>query len=543
MSMRVAILGLGSLGLRRARLIEHHPLAELTAVCDANASRLSPFQDTCATYSDSIQLLSELTQANTLDAVIVCVVNRDTVPLVIEAMHRGLHVFSEKPPGRSLKETQQLQQAHQETLTSHPQLKLAFGFNHRHHESVTHAAKLIQSGSLGKPLFFRGVYGKAAPIDFHEQWRSDADIAGGGILLDQGIHMLDLFQHFAVLTGQPSFAYAKAFIETRHFPIAPEDNALAILRNQQGLLASLHSSATLWEHRFELTLGFDHAELRLEGILSGSMAYAPETLSMQPRHQPTTAKQTWTYHHDPSWEIEITHWLEAIQNNSAIEQGNMQDALGVMQLVDAIYHDGRPAVGAKPPRPGERYRHLLRRYTEINPESVIEVGVWKGDRADRFIRHGQRLQRYVGFDLFEAMDSDTHAAEGMGGCHQVKRAEVLSRLIGIEQNQCNIELIAGNTHETLPAFAQEHAGQFDFILIDGGHSVETIANDWAAAAQLLSPTGICIMDDYLLHTEAFGCKSLVDALDRNQWQVTWLPTLDVESNGHAIAMVEIKRHS
>jgi len=99
------------------------------------------------------------------------------------------HIFAEKPPGRSLAEVKLMA----DTLKRSVGKKLMFGFNHRHHESMITAKSLIDSGEYGKILWLRGRYGKSVDETFFSSWRSKKDLAGGGIFLDQGIHMLDLF--------------------------------------------------------------------------------------------------------------------------------------------------------------------------------------------------------------------------------------------------------------------------------------------------------------------------------------------------------------
>ena len=127
-----------------------------------------------------------------IDAIIVCTPNFAIPEIAIFAMNKGLHVFCEKPPGRNYTDIQKIKDAE----LSNPIVKLIFGFNHRHHPGITDAKSIIDSGSLGRVLTLRGVYGKGGGYDYHTSWRNDISVSGGGILLDQGIHMLDLFRYF-----------------------------------------------------------------------------------------------------------------------------------------------------------------------------------------------------------------------------------------------------------------------------------------------------------------------------------------------------------
>ena len=128
----------------------------------------------------------------------------------VKALNRDIHVFCEKPPARSTKELIEVKKH----IENKPDIVLKYGFNHRYHYSVIEAKKLIDSGELGKMLWLRGVYGKAGGIDYHKNWRNYRKFSGGGILIDQGIHMLDLMLFLQVNTSIRSIA-----LSLQHFGI------------------------------------------------------------------------------------------------------------------------------------------------------------------------------------------------------------------------------------------------------------------------------------------------------------------------------------
>ena len=148
-------------------------------------------------------------------------------------------------------------------MEANPGKKLIFGFNHRHHPGITDAKAIIDSGTLGGIVTLRGVYGKGGGYDYPASWRNDPAVSGGGILLDQGIHMIDLFRYFG---GE--FHTVKAVAASRYWEVPVEDNAMVILQGSDGLLATLHSSATLWKHTFHCELGLSEGTIRIEGLLS-----------------------------------------------------------------------------------------------------------------------------------------------------------------------------------------------------------------------------------------------------------------------------------
>jgi len=184
----------------------------------------------------------------------------------------------------------------------------------------------------------RGVYGKSKIITFNQpDWRTKREIAGGGVLLDQGIHMLDLMRLFA---GE--FKDVHSFISNGHWGYDVEDNAYAIMRTKEGVVGMLNSSATQWRHRFNLDINLERGSLILGGILSGTKSYGAETLTVVTvNHQNDTGdprEQVTRYNSDPSWEEELNIFAQCILNNIEVTSGSSLDALNTMKLVYEIYH-------------------------------------------------------------------------------------------------------------------------------------------------------------------------------------------------------------
>jgi predicted O-methyltransferase YrrM len=190
-----------------------------------------------------------------------------------------------------------------------------------------------------------------------------------------------------------------------------------------------------------------------------------------------------------------------------------------------------------------RYAFLLKTAKELAPRTMVEIGTWRGDRSERFISEIPTLQYFVGFDLFENMDSEVFARESMGHCFPVGQQEVEERLARCQRSsRCEIELVRGPTEVTLPSFARDHEQQFDFVYIDGGHSLETVANDWEYGVKLASPTGTLILDDYYLNDDSRGVKPLVDGLLSNPgYSITFFPMIETIIEGLQITMVSIRK--
>jgi len=188
-----------------------------------------------------------------------------------------------------------------------------------------------------------------------------------------------------------------------------------------------------------------------------------------------------------------------------------------------------------------RYDHLLDLFSKHNPTSMIEIGVWRGDRTIRFLAEGKALRRYIGFDLFEEMTSDKFIQESMGTCIPQSKKDVMQLIEPFaKQRGCQVELIAGLTEETLPKFIKDNAAKFDFVYIDGGHSIETVASDWKYAKELVTKHGIVIFDDYYLNDDKRGVKSLIDELLKNpNYRVRFFPMIEDIIEDIQITMVAV----
>jgi len=329
LQLKVGIAGYGVVGNRRRECIDQHPLMEVVAVCDQLFTYNNSMVDGLRSYQDYRHLLKE-----DLDVLIVCLTNDIAPEVTIDGLKKGLHVFCEKPPGREVSDICRVI----DVENQYPDQKLMYGFNHRYHESILEALRIIQSNELGKIINLRGVYGKSQLITFNQSdWRTKRNISGGGVLLDQGIHMVDLMRLFA---GE--FTEIHSFIENSHWNYDVEDNAYALMRTESGIVAMLNSSATQWRHRFHLDINLENGSLILGGILSDSKSYGAETLTVvfaNPENDRGDPKEITTrYNSDPSWYSEIEEFADCIINNRKITSGTSDDALQTMKLVYKIYH-------------------------------------------------------------------------------------------------------------------------------------------------------------------------------------------------------------
>ena len=323
---RVGIAGYGVVGRRRRTHIDEHPWLQTVAVCDQRFERTT-VADGVPAHPHYRRLLEE-----PLDVLFIAMPTYMAAEVTIAALERGLHVFCEKPPASSVAQMEQVV----EVESRSPGLVLKYGFNHRYHHSVREALSLVRSGEFGELLNVRGMYGKSKVVPFSGGWRAERALAGGGILLDQGVHMLDLMRLFC-----GDFVEVKSFVSNSYWHHDVEDNAYALLKDRQGRVAMLHSSATQWQHRFRMEIALTDGYLELRGILSSSKSYGEEQLVVGRRDDRSDAgaasETILTYIDDPSWADEIADFAAAVTSGKPVRDGTSADALAIMKLVYAIY--------------------------------------------------------------------------------------------------------------------------------------------------------------------------------------------------------------
>jgi predicted dehydrogenase len=325
--LKVGIAGYGIVGKRRRFFIDQNPHLKTIAVCDQIFKEPNMMIDDIPAFSNYQRLLEE-----PLDILFVSLPNYLAAEVTIAGLEKGLHVFCEKPPGRDVDDIKKVI----EVEKRNPNLLLKYGFNHRYHYSVRDAIRIIKSKELGEIINLRGVYGKSKIIPFSGGWRAERKYSGGGILLDQGIHMADLMRLFC-----GDFVDVKSFVSNSYWNHDVEDNAYALLRDANGRVAILHSSATQWQHRFSLDISLTEGYLELQGILSGTKSYGEEKLIIGRRNEADTGNmrdETIKYLEDNSWRDEINEFAESIIDKKPIISGSSEDALATMKLVYQIYY-------------------------------------------------------------------------------------------------------------------------------------------------------------------------------------------------------------
>ena len=323
--LKFGIVGLGKMGGIRAESISKRSDSVLVSGTDPSPPEkgfegIEIFPDYQAVINSNV------------DAVFVCTPNRFIPDVVVAALDAGKHVFCEKPPGRNMEDIQHIIDAEKRN----PSLVLKVGFNHRYHFGIMEAKKIVESGKYGKILWMRGIYGKAEGSGNPDEWRHKPELAGGGILLDQGIHMLDLFRYFC---GE--FSEVKSMCTTAYWDFPAEDNVFALLRDDQGRIAMLHSSFTQWKHRFNLEIFMEDGYVIVDGMPSSSRSYRDEWITQGRKHTGyaigNPPEESTFCNLDPSWDLELEEFVHCVQNKEPVKNGTALDAYETMNLVFKIY--------------------------------------------------------------------------------------------------------------------------------------------------------------------------------------------------------------
>jgi len=328
--MKVGIAGYGVVGKTRHASIQKNTSYKVVAISEINLKAQRDIPSDIDIFDDYHDLISK----GEIDIIFISLPNKFASDAVSLSLKNGLHVFCEKPPAKTLDELIKVQKIYKKCSN----LKLMYGFNHRFHLSVEEAKTIIDSNSFGKIINLKGVYGKSQMISFNQtDWRTKREESGGGILLDQGIHMLDLIRY---LSGE-SFSQIFSFIDNAFWNFDVEDNAYVLMKSANGVVAQLHSSATQWRHMFNLEITLQQGSLVLGGLLTGSKSYGDETLkiiSSNPKKDKGLPMETTSeYYQDVSWDNEIKYFSNRLENNLIIERGSIDDAIETMRLVEKIY--------------------------------------------------------------------------------------------------------------------------------------------------------------------------------------------------------------
>lgn len=323
--INTAIIGFGVVGKRRKFFIEKNKNYNLKYISDITFK--SNFSKKNINY---FKYYNDVLKQKDLDVVFVTLPNYLAPIVTQKSLKKKLHVFCEKPPAKNSNDLKKVISVEKKNK----KLKLKYGFNHRYHGSAQKAKEILSKKILGNILNIRAVYGKSKIVTFNQnEWRAKKKYAGGGILLDQGIHLIDLILFF-----HGEFTEYKSFISKKFWKYDVEDNAFSIMRDKKGVIASIHSTATQWEHKFSIEITCEKGMLILSGILSSTKTYGKEQLILINKLSKGIKKKHYTFKRDNSWKKEIDEFAYLIKNNKKVKIGSSLQALKAMEVVSKIYN-------------------------------------------------------------------------------------------------------------------------------------------------------------------------------------------------------------
>jgi predicted dehydrogenase len=321
--MRFGIVGCGLIGQKRAAAISklgHRTILAVDCSKDRAVELADPLRARSATD------FRAAVDAADIDAVVVATPHAELSAIAKACLDAGKHVLVEKPGGRNLAEVSAVRKAADDAGRV-----AKVGYNHRFHPAVMKAREIVDRGELGQLMFIRGRYGHGGRPGYEKEWRFDRSMSGGGELVDQGSHLIDLSHWFL---GE--FTAVQAALRTFFWNAEVEDNVFLTLSTSEGQIAWLHATWTEWKNLFSLEIYGRNGKLEITG-LGGS--YGVESLTfyrmLSGMGPPETTR--WEYPFvDDSWETETAEFIAAIHEGRQ-SIGDAAEAVRSMSIIERIY--------------------------------------------------------------------------------------------------------------------------------------------------------------------------------------------------------------
>ena len=322
MTPRVAIIGCGLIGRKRSTALGG---ATLTACADLDIRRAEALAKTSSGAVPTADWRAAIDRPD-VDIVVVATSNAALSAIARFAVEAGKHVLVEKPAGRTVAEIDIVIEA-----AAAARKLVRVGFNHRYHPALRKARELIDAGSVGPLMFVRGRYGHGGRVGYEQEWRANPELSGGGELIDQGVHLIDLSRWFL-----GDFVHVNGFAHTYFWKMSVDDNAFLLLRTPADMSAFLHVSCTEWKNLFSFEIYGTTGKLQIDG-LGGS--YGVERITyyrMLPEMGPPETS-AWEFPRgDDSWALEFGEFLDDIRLDRSPSAG-LGDARAALAIVEHVH--------------------------------------------------------------------------------------------------------------------------------------------------------------------------------------------------------------
>lgn len=334
-SLNFAVIGCGAVGRKRVAALG--PDMALLHACDPDRARAVALAGSAPACQASAEGEAAFADPR-VHAVIIATVHAALAPLALAAVRAGKHVLLEKPGAVRAEELRVLERA------AHAAgVRVRLGYNHRFHPALRHARELVDAGALGNLLLLRARYGHGGRKGYEREWRADPALAGGGELIDQGVHLIDLAGWFL-----GDFTRIEGHAITCYWDMPVDDNAFVSLRTAANQTAWLHASCTEWKNTFSLEIYGRAGKIAIDG-LGGS--YGPERLTLHRQRPEMGPPDTSTHEYatdDASWKLELRAFADDIRLGREPSPG-LREGIRTLEIVEEIYRRSRlPAVAAAP---------------------------------------------------------------------------------------------------------------------------------------------------------------------------------------------------
>ncbi len=321
--MKIAIIGCGLIGMKRAKALGGHELVIVADLDEGRAKQVASVDGRRAIITNDWMIAAGHPE---VDIVIISSTNDLLAQAGLYALSKGKHVLLEKPGARSAAELRPLISA-----ASAANKKVKIGFNLRYHPALKKAKEMFSEGEIGDLMFIRGRYGHGGRVGYDKEWRADPKVSGGGELIDQGVHLIDLSRWFL-----GDFNIIEGFAHTYFWDMPVDDNSFLALRTEKEQMAWLHVSCSEWKNMFCYEIYGRTGKLQIDGI-GGS--YGMEKLTyykMLPQMGPPDTSVFEYPGQDISWDNEFADFVSCIENDKELN-GDLNDAMQALNIVDKIY--------------------------------------------------------------------------------------------------------------------------------------------------------------------------------------------------------------
>ena len=325
-NFKIGIIGCGLIGYKRSKSLGSK--GKLIACADVNINRAKKiaFNKKIKIFTDWKKLLD----IKEIDIVIIATPHNQLSKILLHAHKKKKHILVEKPGSKNLSEISKII-----SKVRRSKIKIRVGFNHRYHPSIIKAKEIIESGVIGKPMYLRARYGHGGRLGYEKEWRAKPSISGGGELIDQGCHLIDLSRLFL---GE--FNNIKGFINTYFYKMSVEDNAFLTLKTNSHKVAFLHVSWTEWKNIFSFEIFCSLGKLDICGI-GGSYGREQLTLYKMSKKMGIPKQKKWKFKlEDVSWKKEMNEFYEDIIYNRK-PKSNLNDAYQTLKIINKIYRNSK----------------------------------------------------------------------------------------------------------------------------------------------------------------------------------------------------------